>query len=39
MNLEHVIQSEISKKNKYRVLTHIPGILKNGADEPTCREG
>ena len=41
MNLEPIIQSEISqkKKNKYRVLTHIYGILKNGVDEPICRAG
>ena len=23
-------------KNKYRILTHIRGIYKNGTDEPTC---
>ena len=41
MNLEHVIQSEISQKekNKYRILTPIHGIYKDGTDEPTCREG
>ena len=26
MDLESVIQSEVSKKNKYRMLTHIYGI-------------
>ena len=26
MNLEPVIQSEVSQKNNYRVLTHIYGI-------------
>ena len=41
MNLEIIIQSEVSQKekNKYRVLTHIYGILKNGVDEPICRAG
>ena len=41
MNLESVIQSEVSqkKKNKYCTLTHIYGILKNGTDEPVCRAG
>ena len=33
MNLERVIQSEVSQKekNKYCMLTHICGIEKNGA--------
>ena len=39
MNLEPVIQSEVSQKNKYRRLTHIYGIQKNGTDKPTCGEG
>ena len=41
MDLESVIQSEVSQKekNKHRMLTHIYGILKNGTDEPTCRAG
>ena len=32
MDLETVIQSEVSQKgkNKYRILTHIRGIWKNG---------
>ena len=36
MDLETVIQSEISQKekNKYNILTHICGIQKNGTDEP-----
>ena len=40
MSLEPVIQSEISQKekNKYRILTHIYGIQKDGTDEPVCRE-
>ena len=41
MNLEPVIQSEVSQKekNKYHILTHIYGIQKNGTDEPICRAG
>ena len=41
MNLESAIQNEVSQKekNKYRVLTHIYGIQKNGTDEPICRAG
>ena len=35
MNLEPIIQSEVSqkKKDKYRILMHIYGIYKNGAEE------
>ena len=35
MNIETVIQSEVSQKekNKYRILTHICGTQKNGTDE------
>ena len=35
MNLEPIIQSEVSQKgkHKYCILTHIYGILKNGTDE------
>ena len=41
MDLESVIQSEVSQKekNKYRMLTHIYGILKSGTDEPSGRAG
>ena len=41
MNLDIVIQSVVSQKekNKYCILTHICGILKNGVDEPICRTG
>ena len=41
MDLEHVIQSEVSqkKKNKYRILMHIYGIKKNGPSEPVFRVG
>ena len=40
LNLESVIQSEVSQKqkNKYQVLTNIYGIYKNGTDKPICRE-
>ena len=39
MDLETVIQSEVSQKekNKYRILTHICGMQKNGRDEPICK--
>ena len=39
MDLETVIQSEVSQKekNKYRILTHVRGIQKNGTDEPICK--
>ena len=39
MDLETVIKSEVSQKekNKYRILTHICGTLKNGTDVPVCR--
>ena len=35
MNLEHIIQSEVShkQKDKYCILTHIYGIYKNGTEE------
>ena len=35
MNLEPIIQSEVSqkKKDKYRILMHIYGIQKNGTEE------
>ena len=39
MNLEPIIQSEISQKekNKYCILTYLYGIWKDGTDEPICR--
>ena len=39
MDLETVIQSGVSQKekNKYCILTHICGTLKNGTDELVCR--
>ena len=41
MNLETVIQSEVSQKekSKYRTSTHICGTQKNGTDELVCRAG
>ena len=39
MNLEPIIQSEVSEKekNKDHILTHIYGIQKNGTEEFICR--
>ena len=39
MNLEPIIQSDVSQKekDKYHILMHIYGIQKNGADEPICK--
>ena len=39
MNLEPMIQSEVSQKEKekHRILTHRYGIYKNGTDDPICR--
>ena len=46
MDLETVIQSKVShqEKNKYRMLTHIYGILKKkkkkkGSEQPSSRTG
>ena len=33
MNLEPIIQNEMSQKDKYHILTHIYGIQKNGTEE------
>ena len=35
MNLDSIIQSEVSQKEKYKycILTHIYGIQKNGTEE------
>ena len=40
MNLEPIIQSEVSQKekDKYCILTHIYGIQKNGTEEFIYRE-
>ena len=39
MNLEPIIQSEVSQKEKekYRILIYIYGIWKDSTDDPTCR--
>ena len=39
MDLEFIIQSEISQKekNKYHILMHIYGIWKDGTDKPIRR--
>ena len=39
MNLEPIIQSEESQKEKYQysILMHIYGIQKDGKDEPKCK--
>ena len=39
MNLQPIIQSEVSQKekNKYHMLMNIYGIYKDGTDEPACR--
>ena len=39
MNLELVIQNEVSKKRKTNTLTYIYGTYKNDTDEPICRAG
>ena len=41
MNLEPVIQSEVSQKekNKCSILMHIYGICKDAIDEPICMDG
>ena len=40
MNLEPIIQSEVSQKEKdtYRIPTHIYGILKSGTEKLIYRE-
>ena len=37
MNLQPLIQSEISQKENKYILTHMYGISKDGSDEHTCR--
>ena len=39
VNLEHIIQSELSQKekDKYCILTHTYGIQKDGTDKPIYR--
>ena len=38
MNLEPIIQSEVSQREKHQhsILTYIHGIFKNGNDNPLC---
>ena len=36
MKLEPIIQSEVSQKHQYSILTHIYGIQKDGNDDPIC---
>ena len=38
MNLEPITQSEVSQKekDKYCILMHIYGILKDSTNDPTC---
>ena len=41
MKLEHIIQSEVSKKEEHQysiqfILMHIYGILKDGNNNPVC---
>ena len=33
MNLEPITESEVSQKDKYRILMHIYGIQKNSTEE------
>ena len=39
MNLEPVLQSEVSQKNKYHILTHLYEIQKNGTDKTYLQGG
>ena len=41
MDLESVIQSEVSQKekNKYCIFTHIDGVQEDGTNEPVGRAG
>ena len=39
MNLESVMQSEVSRREKYHILMHINGSHRNSSDEPICRLG
>ena len=38
INVQPAIQSELNQKNKYCILMHIYGILKNVIFECICRE-
>ena len=39
MKLEPIIQSEVSQKDKdkYSILMHIHGVLKDGNNNPICK--
>ena len=37
MDLDIVMQSEVSQKDKYSIIFVIGGIQKNGIDEVTCK--
>ena len=39
MNLEPIIQSEVSQKEKgrYHTVIHVYGTLKDGTDDPICK--
>ena len=37
MSPEPIIQSEVSQKDKYRILTHVYGIEQDGSNEPIWR--
>ena len=39
MNLEPIIQSEVSQKekDKYHIMMHIHGVQKDGTDEFNCK--
>ena len=39
MNLEPIIQSEVSQKekDKYRIVIYVYEIYKDGTDNPICR--
>ena len=37
MNLDPIIQREVSQKDKYCILTNTDGIQKDSTDDPTDR--
>ena len=39
MNLEPIIQSDVSQKekDKYCILMHVYGVYKDATDEPICQ--
>ena len=38
MKLEPIIQSEVSQKHQYSILTHIYGIQKDDNNDPICEK-